>query len=164
VRRLPLLISVCLFSLPCVVAAAADPPRIDFNRDIRPILSENCFACHGFDDKARKGKLRLDTKDGAFKPRDHQPIIAGNPDKSEVIRRIATTDPDDHMPPPDSGKKLTPRQVDLIKQWITQGAPYTGHWSFQPIKEPALPQVTNPAWCRNDIDRFILARPRPRRT
>src|SRR5258706_11924762 len=98
---------VCLLSLSTLIgsrAFAADAP-INFSRDIHPILSENCFACHGPDEKARKAKLRLDTQEGAFKGHDDTAaIVPTHPDKSEVIRRILTTDPDDHIPPPDSGK------------------------------------------------------------
>src|SRR5689334_24743438 len=104
---------------PAVVAAlalvtfATHPARtqekLNYARDIQPILSENCFACHGFDEKARKAKLRLDTPDGATaKHKDHAALVPGHPDQSEAVRRILTTDPDDHTPPEDSGKKLTP--------------------------------------------------------
>jgi hypothetical protein len=134
--------------------------KLNFSRDVRPILSENCFACHGPDDKARKAKLRLDTREGAYKPHDGKAAIApGRPDQSEAVRRILTTDPDDHMPPPDSGKKLTPHQVETLKNWIAQGADYTGHWSFQPIKSPPLPSISSrQSAIRNPIDAFILAK------
>jgi len=109
-----------------LVTFAALPARsqdkLNYARDIQPILSENCFACHGFDEKARKAKLRLDTEAGATaKHKDHTPIVPGHPDQSDVIRRILTADPDDHMPPEDSGKKLTARQIDLIKLWMDDG-------------------------------------------
>src|SRR5260221_5805552 len=118
---------------------------VDFNRQIRHILSENCFACHGPDEKARKGKFRLDTKDGAIKKRsDTTPIVPGRPDDSEVIRRLLTTDPDDHMPPPDSGKKVTPAQIELLKKWIAQGADYSLHWSFKSVTQPLVPTLRSP--------------------
>src|SRR4051812_39398801 len=100
----------------CALVAIASPSRaedkINFSRDIHPILSANCFACHGPDEKARKAKLRLDTQEGALRKHDDQAaVVAGDPARSELVRRIQTTDPDDHMPPPDSGKKLTPLQI-----------------------------------------------------
>jgi hypothetical protein len=158
-HRLPYVCTlVCLILLAAHVRAADSP--INFSRDIHPILSENCFACHGPDEKARKAKLRLDTQEGAFKKHDDTAaIVPKEPDKSEVIRRILTTDPDDHMPPADSGKKLTPRQIDLLKQWIAQGADYKKHWSFEPIQSPPVPPISNPkSTIRNPIDNFILAR------
>src|SRR5260221_2375821 len=149
-----------LFSTLIALRAVAAEPPINFSRDIHPILSENCFACHGPDEKARKAKLRLDTQEGAFKKHDDiSAIVPAHPEQSEVVRRILTTDPDDHMPPPDSGKKLTPRQIELLKQWIEQGADYTRHWSFQPIKAPPVPQISDlKSQIRNPIDNFILAR------
>ena len=154
----------------CTFAASSQADeKINFSRDIHPLLSANCFACHGPDDKARKAKLRLDTPEGAFKVHDGKAaIIPNDAAKSEIIRRLLTTDPDDHMPPPDSGKKnLTTQQIDLIKTWITQGADYTGHWSFQPVKALPLPSIRNPQFAarlnspksiRNPIDNFIFAR------
>ncbi|MDB5323911.1 MAG: Protein of unknown function (DUF1553)/Protein of unknown function (DUF1549)/Planctomycete, partial [Phycisphaerales bacterium] len=158
-HRLTFLSTLVFITLLTARTRAAEPP-INFSRDIHPILSENCFACHGPDEKARKAKLRLDTQEGAFKKHDDTaPIVPAHPEQSEVIRRILTTDPDDHMPPPDSGKKLTPRQIDLLKQWITQGADYKKHWSFEPINSPPIPPITNPqSTIRNPIDNFILAR------
>src|SRR6478672_1762839 len=97
--------------LPLLSVAARADEKLNFSRDIRPILSENCFACHGFDEHARKATLRLDTPEGATALRKgHAPIVPGKPDQSEVLKRILTTDADDHMPPEDSGKKLTPHQ------------------------------------------------------
>jgi len=151
------LLPALLFAAPITWAAE----RVNFSRDIRPILSENCFACHGPDDKARKGKLRLDTPEGAFKRHDDKAaIVAGNAAQSEIIRRVLTVDVEDHMPPADSGKKsLSPHQVDLLKQWIAQGADYTGHWSFQPITSPAIPKIVSAdVALSNPIDAFVLAR------
>src|SRR5262249_37750942 len=139
-------------------AAAAGKGGVDFSRDILPVLSDNCFQCHGPDEKARKGKLRLDTKEGAFRIKDGKTmIVPGKSPESELFRRIATKDPDDLMPPPESNHKLTPRQITLIRQWIDEGAPWGRHWAFDPIRPPKPPRVKNPRWPVNDIDRFVLA-------
>jgi hypothetical protein len=139
-------------------AAAAD--RVDFSRDIRPILSDKCFLCHGPDEPRRKGSLRLDTPEGAFgKTASGSPAITpGNLDESELYWRITSQDDLDRMPPPKSGKVLRPAEVEKIKTWIEQGASYKAHWGFVPPSRPGLPEVRNPSWCRNPIDYFILAR------
>lgn len=114
-----------------ISSAAAEEP-LSFNRDIRPILSENCFACHGFDSKKREAELRLDTPEGAYTAKEGAfPIKPGDLAKSEVWQRIITTDEDDLMPPPKSHKKLTQKQKDTLKLWIEQGAPYQKHWAFE---------------------------------
>jgi hypothetical protein len=164
-RRLPPLI-LCVLCASAVNLSA--DTKLNFSRDIHPILTENCFTCHGPDEKARKAKLRLDIPEGAFKKHDDKAaIVPSHTEQSELVRRILTTDPDDHMPPPDSGKKLTPRQIDLLQQWIKEGADYTKHWSFQPISTPPIPPIGNPfdklrttpqSAIRNPIDNFILAR------
>ena len=135
------------------------PERIQFNRDIRPILAENCYACHGPDANKRKADLRMDTKDGLFSAiKDKHPVVPGKTDQSELFRRINADDPDERMPDPKSGKRLSGRQVALLKKWIEQGAPWQGHWAFTAPLRPALPQVHDESWPRNAIDRFILAR------
>ena len=147
-HRPPIRLLVLCLAAFTVSAGAQD--KLNYARDIQPILSENCFACHGFDEKARKAKLRLDTPEGArAKHKSQAAIVPGQPDQSEALKRILTTDPDDRMPPEESGKKLTPKQIDLIKRWISEGADYTGHWSFGPIQSPAVPPGGNP------IDHFI---------
>lgn len=128
---------------------------IVFNRDIRPILAENCFACHGPDSAARKADLRLDRP--AANPAS-KAIVPGKPDDSEMMLRITSSDPEEVMPPPATKKKLTDRQKDLLKRWIAGGAEYQPHWSFIPPQRPALPPVNNAAWVRNPIDAFVLAR------
>jgi hypothetical protein len=135
--------------------AAAVTGAIDYGRDIRPILSENCFHCHGQDASHRKGKLRLDTLDGQ---RDREAVIPGKPNDSEVIKRILTTDPDDLMPPPDSNRRLTDKEKDLLRRWITEGAPFDGHWAFTAPVRPPEPKNRNAAWARNPIDRFVAAK------
>jgi hypothetical protein len=144
----------------CILSAGGPTPKlIQFNRDIRPILSENCYACHGPDKHSRKAGLRLDTESGAFgKVDDIYPIVPGKPDASEVVRRITTTDEDDHMPPLDSTKKLTSEQIALIKRWIEQGAKWEGHWAYIAPKASPIPKVKNKTWPRNPIDNFILAK------
>jgi len=115
---------------------SADREKISYNRDIRPILSDNCFSCHGPDEHGRKANLRLDTRDGAAEG-ETAAVVAGSPDESELIARILTTDVDDIMPPPDSHKKLNPAQIDLLTRWVTEGAEYEDHWAFLPIANSA---------------------------
>ncbi|MBM3832455.1 MAG: DUF1553 domain-containing protein [Verrucomicrobia bacterium] len=138
---------------------AAEMP-VDFNRQIRPILSDNCFACHGPDDGARKAKLRLDIKDAAFKGgKSGEPaIVPGKVDESELLKRIISTNEDEVMPPPKSKKKLTWEQIDLLKRWVSQGAQWTGHWAYEKPQRPSVPAIKNPAGARNEIDQFIRAR------
>jgi mono/diheme cytochrome c family protein len=135
-------------------------PTIDFKRQIRPILSENCFACHGPDEKQRKAKLRLDTKEGAFaKLRDGGfAIVPGKASESELVARTSSHEPGEMMPPPKSGKKLRPEQIALLKQWVEQGAPWSSHWAFAPPTKPEKPNVRNPEWCRTPVDAFVLAK------
>ena len=134
--------------------------KVDFNRDIRPILSDNCFSCHGPDEKGRKAKLRLDVREDATKAGDDgkAPIAPGAPEKSTVVQRITTPDADDLMPPAKSGKKLTSAQIELIQKWIAGGAEYKGHWAFEKPVRSAAPEVKNTSWAKNDIDKFVLAR------
>jgi mono/diheme cytochrome c family protein len=150
--------------LSCLAAAgAAQRPAgegsVDFSRDILPVLSDNCFQCHGPDEKARKAKLRLDTKEGAFRVKDGKTVIVpGKSAESELISRINSRDPEALMPPPESHHKLTPRQIDLIRRWVDEGAKWARHWAFKPIEAPKPPRVKNSRWPVNDIDRWILAR------
>jgi hypothetical protein len=132
-------------------AAEAKP---QYNRDIRPILAENCFACHGPDKMSRKAGLRLDIRAKAV---DSGAIVPGKPDESALVERIFSTDRRDMMPPPKSLKKLNPEQKKLLRAWIASGAEYQAHWSFIPPTRPELPAVKNTSWVRNGIDRFILA-------
>jgi len=139
--------------------ATADKP-IDFIRDIRPILSDNCFACHGPDDKQRKSKLRLDIREEALKPAKSGdlPIVPGDVAKSHLIERITSRDPDEVMPPPKTKKTLTAQQKDLLKRWIASGADYKGHWAFVKPERPAVPEVQSSKFkVQNPIDAFVLA-------
>ncbi len=141
-------------------AAEALPDKINFNRDIRPILSNTCFKCHGPDANKRKAKLQMDVREDATAQHEHGiPIVAGKPDKSEAYRRITTKDEDDRMPPVKSNLTLTDRQIQLFKKWIEQGAEYQPHWAFIPPQSPAVPKVQSPkSKVQNPIDNFILAR------
>jgi mono/diheme cytochrome c family protein len=128
--------------------------KVSFNRDIRPILSDICFKCHGPDEAQRKGGLRLDIKEAAMKGGDSGPaIVHGKPEDSEVYKRLVTHDADDFMPPKKSGKTLTPEQIDSFRRWIAEGAEYQGHWAFIKPERPAVP-----AKSANPIDAFVLAR------
>jgi hypothetical protein len=151
---------LCLVLLPkALLAVESQPGKLQFNRDVRPILSDTCFRCHGFDKPARKGDLRLDIRDEAIKIRDGvAPIVPGNPDKSDAYRRMISEDPDEMMPPPKSKLTLTDAQKAVIKLWIQQGAEYQPHWAFIPVKRPDLPAVKLQGWARNDLDRFVLAK------
>src|SRR5262245_39007987 len=129
-----------------------------FNRDIRPMLSDTCFPCHGFDANKRRANLRLDNLEGAMALHDgRQAIKPGDLEGSEAWRRIISTDPKQKMPPPKSGKKLKPEQVELFGSWVKQGAVYQKHWAFAAPVRPEVPSVEKVDWARNDIDRFILA-------
>lgn len=133
---------------------------VDFNRDIRPILSDNCYACHGPDEAQRKAKLRLDQREDATKPArsGETPIVPGEPSKSELIFRITTEDEDDRMPPVSTGKTISSTQIDLLRRWIEQGAKWQTHWAFTAPSRPELPAVSETAWPRNEIDHFVLAK------
>jgi hypothetical protein len=153
------LVLICSAS---IARTSAAPARIEYNRDVRPILSENCFSCHGADAASRKAKLRLDSfADATAKREDGSPaIIPSKPGESEAIRRLFVAD-DDLMPPEKSHKVLTAAQKDLLKRWVAQGAEYQPHWAFIAPTRPALPKVKNSKWVRNPVDQFILARLEP---
>ncbi|MBS0264551.1 MAG: PSD1 domain-containing protein [Planctomycetes bacterium] len=148
--------SVWLCSSPSV--QAAEPPQ--FNRDIRPILSNHCFPCHGPDSAARKGGFRLDRRDDALANADSgQPVLVpGNPGASPLLQRVRATEAAEVMPPPEIKKPLSAKQIDLLERWIAAGAPYERHWSLISVQRPAVPAVSQPAWVRNEIDAFVLAR------
>ena len=128
--------SLCL-TIPPLASAK---PSVDFTKDVRPLLSEYCFHCHGPDKSTREANLRLDTQEGAFKDLgDYSAIVPGQPDESELVFRLHSKDKDELMPPPKTGKTLTPEQKKIIETWIASGAQYEEHWSFRPIAKPALP-------------------------
>jgi mono/diheme cytochrome c family protein len=157
-RFVPLIPALLLFA----ASSRADGPaigtpragKIDFNRDIRPILSDNCFACHGPDAKKRKGDLRLDVHDRTLK----DVLAPGKPAESKLLERLLTGDASKRMPPPKSKKTLTPQQIAVVRKWIEAGAVYRAHWAYVAPSRPALPAVKDFRWSRNAIDRFILAR------
>ena len=136
----------------------ASEPAVGFNRDIRPILSDACFRCHGPDKSGRKAGLRLDVRDEAVRKTRSgvTPIVPGKPDESEVVRRIMSDDPIESMPPPEAHKTLTSQQKELIRRWIAEGAVYEGHWAYQPIARPRVPVVGTRV--NNPIDRFVQSR------
>jgi hypothetical protein len=136
-------------------ALGADGLKLEYNRDIRPILAENCFPCHGPDSAARKADLRLDRRDDAV---DAGAIDPDDPGSSELLARINAKDPKQLMPPPVTTKTLTDQQKDALRRWITEGATYQPHWSLIPPARPAPPQPRERSWARNAIDQFILAR------
>ena len=143
------------------VATSSAAEQVDFDRDIRPILSNTCFTCHGPDANKRATDLRFDVESSLFAERDEPVIVRGQPAASALIQRIVSGDPDIKMPPPDQKQQLSAEQIELLKRWVAQGAPYSGHWSFQKINRPDLPALKNtpsPNWPANEIDHFILAR------
>ena len=150
-------------SLTCTAnGLAQDLTKIDFNRDIKPILSNNCFFCHGPDADQRKGGkggLRLDTEAGMLADQGGEfAVVSGHPEKSQLVQRITSMDPDQAMPPKSTGKKLSAKEIALLTEWIKRGAVFSKHWSYTKPVRPAVPSVKDAAWAKNDIDRFILAR------
>ncbi len=142
------------------VTRGAEPGKVDFSFQVQPLLSDRCYFCHGPDAKKQKADLRLDTKAGAFAPRKDGKVIIkpGDPAGSELVRRILSTDPDEVMPPPEANLALTAEEKQVLRQWVEQGAEYKGHWAFQPVTSPPLPEVKEAGWAKNEIDRFVLAR------
>jgi hypothetical protein len=159
IQYFTLVVAICfagLYLFMPAVSADDSKSRVDFDREVRPILSDNCFACHGPDENQRKAKLRFDTKEGAFaKP---GVITPGDASKSRLYQRVSSKDQDMVMPPPSSEHKLTEKQIETIKRWIDEGAKWDEHWAFIPPRRPEIPKVTNASWVRNPIDSFILAR------
>src|SRR5436190_14219424 len=132
------------------------PPAVSFNREILPILANNCFACHGPDEKKRETKFHFDTQDGMFLKKGV--IERGNSSERLLVEKITEPNPKDRMPPPESGHVLTEKQIELLKRWIDQGATWDTHWAYVAPKRPELPSVNGASWVRNPIDQFILAR------
>src|SRR5688572_8451565 len=129
-----LLIILLGAALPAASAEPA-PAEIQFNRDVRPILSDKCFACHGFDPKTRKGNLRLDTLEGATAEHEgSRAVVPGDVAKSSLWARVNHADKDEVMPPPETNKALSPAEKETLRRWIEQGAKYQQHWSFEPVR------------------------------
>lgn len=141
-----------------LVAPAEAADRLGYNRDIRPILSDNCFGCHGPDDGARKAGLRLDSPPLAAADSGLPAIVSGKPEASELVARILATDAEVVMPPPESHKTLSAVQKETLRRWIAEGAVYEPHWAFVRPVRPPLPAVQQTAWPQTAVDRFILAR------
>src|SRR5262245_54419983 len=144
-----LLSAVAVIALALPAVGRADPVR--FNRDVLPILADKCFACHGPDKAKRKADLRLDREESARK-------VLGKPEVSELVRRVTSDDPDERMPPKNSGRELSKAQVETLRRWVTEGGQWEKHWAFLPPVRPEPPAVTDARWVRTPIDRFILAR------
>ena len=142
------------------LSTSAFADDVDFNRDVRPILSNHCFTCHGPDAATREGGLRLDLRDAATGAGDsgERAIVPGDPSASEIIRRVTSTDPDVHMPPANGPKALDEKQIATLKAWIASGAEYQSHWAFVPVKEPAVPKALGKDWAQNNIDHFVFAK------
>jgi hypothetical protein len=154
---------VLTFALGASAVCAAE--KVDFNRQILPILSDACFHCHGPDASTRKAKLRLDQKDGLFRTRDEITVVTpGHPENSELVSRISSKDEDEMMPPPEANRKLKPAEIELLKRWVAEGAPWSGHWAYEPPQRPAVPKMPEiSGWrsvrlVRNPIDNFVLAK------
>ncbi len=146
-------VSVALIIL-VAVTARGEQAAVDFTRDIRPILSDKCFFCHGPDPEHREADLRLDDAAAAVEAA----IVPGRPEESELIARVTSGDADQLMPPPDSGKQLTKAEIDLLQQWIAQGATYELHWAFATPIRPPVPSLQDEQWVRNPLDAFVLRR------
>ncbi len=150
---------------PATTGTVATAGNVDFNRDIRPILSQNCFFCHGPDADERKGGpkrlggLRLDTQAGQRQDLGGRAaVVPGDSKTSELLKRLLTDDVDEVMPPRESGKRLSAGQIELVRRWIADGARFSNHWSYERPVRPPPPLVSRPGWARNSIDRFVLAR------
>ena len=154
--RLPTL--VCSFVAAGLLAADGTPEPVRFNRDIRPMMSDTCFHCHGFDPKSRKGGLRLDIREEALKAgkSGEIAIVPGKPDQSEIIKRIFSTDAEDVMPEKEAHKTLSAAQKELFRRWVAEGAVYEPHWAYKPLEMPAIPAL--PAGGKNPIDAFVGAK------
>jgi hypothetical protein len=149
---------VAIVGLTSISGIANAAERVNFDRDIRPILADACFTCHGPDSKKRATDLRFDVESSVFAERDEPVIVRGDSSKSALIERIVTDDEDVKMPPPDAARQLTQQEIELLKRWIDQGAEFSNHWAFERLRRPEFPATANPAWAHNGIDHFVLAK------
>ena len=152
-RPVSILIALVALLASSPVRAAKDP--VDFNRDIRPLLSNKCFRCHGPDAKERKADLRLDQPEVAIN--ELGVVVPRDPSGSELMARVEAKG-EEKMPPVDSGLTLTGEEIDMLRRWIKEGATYAGHWAYEQVRRPPLPKVRNDGWIRSSLDRFVLAR------
>ncbi|MFY8058144.1 MAG: DUF1549 domain-containing protein, partial [Planctomycetaceae bacterium] len=152
------LLTACTFPLHCLAGSADEP--VDFNRDVRPILANHCWSCHGRDEASRKAGLRLDTREAALAAGDsgHPAIVPGQPAASELVRRIQSPHSAEIMPPPELRKPLSARQQSILQDWIRHGASYAEHWAFIPPQRPPLPPVRLADWPVSEVDLFVLHR------
>src|SRR3954449_2944046 len=159
-----LVIASCLF-FACTIerTVSADGSKPDFLRDVRPILADNCFRCHGADEQSREAGLRLDERESAVRGGDsgEPAFVAGKPDSSELVRRITSSDESERMPPAKTKTRLSPTQVETLRQWIADGAHYQIHWALVPPKRPPVPSFPDAHWGTNEIDQFVVSRLRP---
>ncbi len=154
-RSLPAFGALAVIAILTTTGRGAETKPIDFNRDVRPILSDKCFQCHGPDEETLEAGLRLDLRESAT---GEGAIVPGQADASELVARILATDPDDVMPPPKVKKPITPAEAEILRRWIAEGAEYAGHWAFEPVADAEPPVVADRTrWARNEIDRFVLA-------
>jgi len=153
-HRFLVTVFLCLILFATAVVGATpgekSQPRLQFNRDIRPILSQNCFFCHGFDKEKREAGLRLDVREAAL---EAGAVVPGSPEESLLIERITTSDKDDMMPPHDSAYELTGAEKSTLRRWIEEGAVYEDHWFYIPVVRPELPPGEG-----HPVDRFLAAR------
>ena len=153
----PITIVACLFVQTFAQLGNCQETKIDFTTQVKPILSDNCFACHGPDEAQRSTEFRLDQKESALSA-EHSVVVASDVEASLLVKRILSSDPDEVMPPAEHRKKLTEAQKQILVTWIKQGADWSEHWAFQKPKESKNPKVSDPAWPRNYIDHYILNR------
>ena len=147
-----------MFFFASLTLLAVQEKKIRFDRDIRPILSDKCYACHGPDAKQRQGNLRLDTKAGAFDRQENPVIIPHKPSESLLIQRINAGDTSQRMPPASYNRKLSREDRELLAQWIEEGAAWEDHWLYNPPSRPLLPKVKDKSWLKNEVDSFVLNR------
>ena len=160
---LSLLFVAGILSLPLNSLATTNVTKehpVNFNQTISPILSKHCLECHGPDANQRKAGLRLDLYDTAISPRKSKPaaILPGNSTESLLVQRITSKNPDERMPPPGNGTKLSEVEIETLKTWIDEGASYQRHWAFEPVADQQLPRVRDNAWPSQSMDHFILAK------
>ena len=148
------MVRLSLVSVIGPVLSVRGEEQIDFGRDIQPILANHCYACHGPGEKVREAGLRLDRRQSAV---EHEAVVPGQADDSELIRRILSDESDEQMPPAEFNKPLLEAQKQLLRNWIDQGAEYGRHWAFKPIAKP-VPKVVENDWARSELDQFVLKR------